>query len=199
MVQLSTKQVAGELNEAFGLTSITAEKVLELVKTGVFTDVGPGRSVRVEMSEFQGFTQRTRYVTRSQWPAGYELYRVSLIHLRPDPAWDSLTDTMRSHAGVDYSGRLLPLSSTQRELAWTGVWEVADETADAAVRQGAVLFGTTKGYIDPRYFRVVTGYRRTVDGSQLWWTTAPAPAAIAQFVGTGLWMDVKPGRESDWA
>ncbi|WP_068492285.1 hypothetical protein [Pseudoclavibacter helvolus] len=198
MVLLSTEQTAEELNDAFGLTSITAAKVLALVRTGALTDLGPGRSVRVDMAQVHAFTASLRLVTPGEWPGDHPLFRVSLIELREDEIRDDNGVVLRTHAGVDYSNTLA-VPQTARELAWTGVWEVSDTTAQRAIAERAVLFGTTKGYINPSYVRTIVGTRRTPDGSRIWWETAPAPAEVIQFVGSGLWMPVKPGRESDWA
>lgn len=198
MILISTTQAADELNRAFNLTSITAEKVLALVGAGAFTDLGAGRSVRIDLSEIQAFASRVRVVTPAQWPAMWPIFRVSLLGLREDKIVDANGVVLRTHAGVAYSGGS-SISSSMRELAWTGVWEVSAQNIQRAIQTGAVLFGTTKGYVDPNYVRQIVGARRTPSGSRIWWETVPAPAKVKQFVGAGLWMPVKPGRESDWA
>lgn len=198
MVLLSTAQTAEKLNAAFGTRSITAEKVLYLVHTKALHDLGPGRSVKIDEAEIDRFTTRVRPVGREDWPSGHSLFRVSLIELREDPIYDAQGTLLRTHAGVDYSGSSgIPL--LQQVLAWTGVWEVSEQTVQRAVQERAILFGTTKGYIDPKYVEMITGARRTPSGDRIWWETTRAPAEILRFVGTGLWMPVKPGRESDWA
>lgn len=198
MVYLSTEQTAEELNLRLGLTNITAEKVRALVRTKALLNRGTGRSVKIDLGEVQQFTNRVRVVTPSAWPTTSPLFRVSLIQLRDDPIPDHNGTVLRTHAGVDYSGQS-NLSRHMQALAWTGVWEVSDGTAQKAIDLNAILFGTTKGYIDPGCVRVIIGVRRTPDGKRLWWETKPAPSTITRFVGDGLWMSVKGGRESDWA
>ncbi|MFB6575768.1 hypothetical protein [Kocuria palustris] len=198
MVHLSTAQTAEELNQVLGRTSITTKTVQALIETGLFHDRGTGRSKRIDLQEVQDLVQRVRPVEPSDWPSPFSIFRVSLLGLHSDPVVTHHGTVLRQYAGVDYSGRA-PISPRDRELAWTGVWAVAEETAQEAVDGGAILFGTTKGYIDPNYVRQIVGYRRTPDGSRLWWDTVPPPASVQQFVGTGLWMPVQPGRESNWA
>ncbi|WP_454148865.1 hypothetical protein [Microbacterium lacticum] len=200
MVSVSTAQVASLLNSAFGKQNITPEKVWHLVGTGVFTDVSPTRSVRIDLDEVLAMTAATCVVTPDQWPHR-PLFRVSLTKLRhaaiPDPK-NPNGAPLRTHAGADYANTH-GLSALMRERAWTGVWEVSDATIEQAVEKRAILFGTTKGYIHPDYVRTIVGAHRDENVRRVWWETEPAPASVRAFVGTGLWMDVQAGRESHWA
>jgi len=196
MVLLSTAQVAEALNNAFGTSTIDNRKVLGLVHTGVFADRGSGRSVRIALSDVAEFISRTRPVERDQWPDQWPLFRVSLLELDKDEVRDDQDSVLRTHMGADYSGAS-DLPPDMRELAWKGMWAVGDETAQRAVDERAVLFGTTKGYIHPDYVAQIVGFRRI--GARVLWETVPVPKVVANFVGTGLWMPVKAGRISDWA
>jgi hypothetical protein len=198
MVALSTTQVAEILGDAFARPSISPKIVKTLVEAGAFTDIGPGRSIRIDSSEVDDFVARTRPVKREDWPAHWPIFRVSLLGLHDDPIHDATGALLRRHAGADYRGRS-GLSAANLELAWTGVWAVSDATAEEAVTREAILTGTTKGYISPRYVGQIVGFRRDWQSGRIWWETKPAPDQIRAFVGTGLWMPVKPGRESDWA
>lgn len=91
------------------------------------------------------------------------------------------------------------MNNATRNDAFVGVWDVASATANHATAVGAVLFGTTKGYIHPYYVRTITGWHRDAQTGRIWWDTSPADPAVTAFVGSGLWMPVKPARESDWA
>ncbi|WP_454172850.1 hypothetical protein [Microbacterium maritypicum] len=200
MVGVSTAQVASLLNSAFGKQNITHEKVWHLVGTGVFTDVSPTRSVRIDLNEVLAMTAATRVVTPDQWPH-QPLFRVSLTKLRPNPIPDPESRNgvlLRTHAGADYANAH-GLSPLMRERAWTGVWEVSDATIEQAIEKRAILFGTTKGYIHPDYVRTIVGAHRDKNVRRVWWETEPVPATVRAFVGTGLWMDVQAGRESHWA
>jgi len=188
------------LNSAFGKQNITPEKVWHLVGTGVFTDVSPTRSVRIDLDEVLAMTADTRVATPDQWPH-QPLFRVSLTKLRPAAIPDPKNPNgapLRTHAGADYANNH-GLSALMRERAWTGVWEVSDATIEQAVEKRAILFGTTKGYIHPDYVRTIVGAHRDENVRRVWWETEPAPASVRAFVGTGLWMDVQAGRESHWA
>jgi hypothetical protein len=196
MVLLSTFQVAEMLCDAFGTPSIDGKKVLALTRAGALTDVGPGRSVRVELPEVEDFIERTRFVTREEWPDGWSLFRVSLLDLREDEVRDEQGAVLRTHLGADYAGES-GLSPRMLDLAWHGMWEVGDEAVRRALSGKTLLLGTTKGYIHPAYVRCIVGARRV--GSQVVWETDESPREIQDFVGTGLWMPVKQGRVSDWA
>lgn len=198
MTQLSTDQVAQMLNERFDRTTIDKRIAKALVDTHALTDVGPGRSIRVELTELETFIARTRPVTRDQWPEKWPLYRMSLLALREDEAYDQDGVLVRTHAGAHY-GDDHGLPDLMWERAWTGLWPVSEENAEEAVEAGAIGFGTTKGYIHPTYVRQIVGHHRHEESGRVWWDTAPAPAEVMDFVGTGLWMSVEPGAESNWA
>lgn len=168
-----------------------------LVQAGAFPNVGPGRSIRVELADVQQFIATTRRVDPHQWPAN-DLFRVSLLPLHDDPMHDITGTLLRTQAGADYHP-VPPISNSARDRAFLGVWDVADATANRAKSTSATLFGTTKGYIHPFYVRQIIDWRRDHQSGRIWWKTIPADPSVMQFVGTGLWMPVKPGRESDWA
>lgn len=194
MVGISTSQVAELLNNAFDKHNITAEKVLHLVETGLFKNISENRSIRVELKEVESFTKSIRVVNPIDWPIS-SLFRVSLIGIREDEIKRQDGSILRSHAGADYSG-MSGLSPKMLELSWTGIWEVSDTTIEETVKSETILFGTTKGYIDPRYIRKITGAHRDWETGRVWWEVEPASELVMKFIGSGLWMDVDPGRQS---
>lgn len=201
-IPLSTQQCADTLGAHLGRT-ITNRVVLNLTDTGALTDIGPGRSVRVASDELNRFVATTRYVTPDQWPADHPLYRVSLLGLHKDPVRRAPTSKhpngklLREWAGADYANAA-GLSPKMRRRAWTGVWPISEVNANRMVAEGAIIFGTTKGYIHPDYVRQVTGYERVEQGL-VYVKTRPAPAEVTAFVGDGLWMNVAPGSKNAWA
>lgn len=193
---LSTGQVADLLGAHLGQT-VRPDTVLRLVQAGAFPNIGPGRSIRVPFADVQKFIATTRPVTPRQWPVA-DLFRVSLLPLHDDPIHDINGMLLRTQAGADYHPVPL-ISNLARDRAFVGVWDVADATANRAKASRATLFGTTKGYIHPYYVRQIIDWRRDHQTGRIWWETAPADPSVMHFVGTGVWMPVKPGRESDWA
>lgn len=197
-IALTTQQAAERLGEAVAHPAVAARTVHTLAETGALTDVGPGRSIRVDLDELDRFIRRIRRVDPGDWPSTWPLYRVSLVGLREDEILDEDDAVFRTHAGVNYAGTS-QISPQMRERAWLGRWLVSEENVDRAVAEGAILFGTTRGYIDPLYVAQIVGARRNPAGPGIFWEVRPAPASVAEFVGSGLWMPVKPGRENDWA
>ncbi|TWP33006.1 hypothetical protein [Leekyejoonella antrihumi] len=200
-IPLSTSQVAALLREAFDVQNIDAAKVLHLVRARRFTDIGPGRSVRIDSTEVDGFLTDTRHVTRVEWPCEL-LYRLSLVALHENPIYDQDGHLMRQFAGVDYKkmdpcGR--PLLKKERRAAWEGVWPVSDRVADLAASKGATLMGTVKGYVGPKQLRTITGWHRDWSCGRVWWETARPRDDVRDFVGTGVWMDVSAGQKNAWA
>ncbi|WP_104084065.1 helix-turn-helix domain-containing protein [Cryobacterium sp. Y11] len=198
MLKISTTQAADFLNTAFGVTNITDKKTLALVRAGLFANVGSGRSIRIDLAEVEEYATSTRYVASSQWPTAQPIFRVSLLGLREDEIKDQHGIVLRTHAGADYAN-IYGLTPLMRRRAWTGVWEVSDSTITRAINERALLVGTTKGAVHPEYVRTITGAKRDSTTGRVWWKTKKAPEVINRFVGSGLWMDVKSGRESDWA
>lgn len=89
-----------------------------------------------------------------------------------DAIYDAAGTLLRTHAGADYHHPPTANNAT-RNNAFVGVWDVADATASHATAVGAVLFGTTKGYIHPYYVRTITGWHRDGQTGRIWWETIP--------------------------
>lgn len=201
---ITATQVVNLLNTHLGVNNLTSQKVQALADAGAFTAASADRVRRYDADSVDAFVRSIRYVTPEQWPDKPRLYRVSILALRPNLVRSAHATkkhpggkVVRTHAGADYANTS-GLSPKMRRRAWTGVWSISDATARELVEEGAIVYATTKGYIHPDYVRTVTGYER-VEGGRILLKTSPAPKAVTKFVSTGLWMDVKPGRENDWA
>lgn len=66
------------------------------------------------------------------------------------------------------------------------------------VETTCTLLATCKGYVHPAHVRSVVGWRRIEGSSRKYFDTETAPEAVRKVVGTGIWIDVPSGRESDF-
>jgi len=192
-IKLSTGQVAEELagllETSSGRPTVTGEKILTLVATGLFKHVGSGKQVRVDRDDVVALASRTRYVADPAEIAEL-IFRVSVIETRPDPCHDLRGNLLRTMAGVDYS---TPGSLGGIE----GIWEASLTTANRLVEEGGHLLGTCKGYVHPEHVREIVQWGHVQDSPRRYFHTGPASAKVHEVVGSGLWIDVPPGRESD--
>ncbi|WP_010540093.1 hypothetical protein [Dietzia alimentaria] len=192
-IKLSTGQVAEELASLLetksGRPTVTGEKILTLVATGLFKNIGSGKQVRVDRDDVVALASRTRYVSNPAEIAEL-IFRVSVIESRPDPRRDMHGRPLRSSAGVDYS--------TPSALGGIeGVWELSLPTANRLVAERGILLASCKGYIHPSHVREIVRWEQVEDSPRRYFRTAPASATVKKVVGSGLWIDVPPGRESD--
>lgn len=198
-MMLTSQQVADLLNHHLNITSVTAAKVWVLVKAGALTDVGPGRSIRIDSHELNRFLASLRFVTRSQWPTSAPIYRVSLLEAGLGSPRTNKAGVTFAWSGADLSGKIIP-SEAERLAAFEGVWLASEATAQEAVDQKALLVGTVKGYVHPSYVREIIAYERNTEyGLRTWFHTRPAPKKVLKWLGAGgAWINVMPGRSSDW-
>lgn len=191
-IKLTTGQVAEELADRLenssGRPMVTSEKILVLTDAGLFRSVGRGKQARIDRNDVVALANRTRYVADPTEIAELIL-RVSVIEKRDDLCFDLQGNLLRSMAGVDYS--------TPSVLGGIeGVWEVGLDTADRLVRESGLLLATCKGYVHPDHVREIIRWEHVRDSPRRYFRTAPASTAVQKAVGSGIWIDVPPGRES---
>lgn len=194
---LSTTQSAQFLTEHLanrdGAPTITSKKVFELVKAKCFHDVGAGVQVRIDSDELSARAAKIRYVAD---PAelGEVVFRVSGVarKLRRDHIVERGTAKILStHMGVDYA-------QPHQLDGIEGVWSVSDVNCRRMVDTTGLLVATCKGYVHPEHVRSVMDWTRIEGSKRKHFHTTAAPETVKQIVGTGIWIDVPPGRESDF-
>ncbi|ADK68953.1 MULTISPECIES: hypothetical protein [Gordonia] len=194
---LSTTQSAQFLAEHLatrgGAPTVTSKKVFELVKANLFHDIGAGVQVRIDSDELTAFVARTRFVAD---PAelGDTVFRVSCLarKLRSDRIVERGTGKVLStHMGVDYAQ---PYQLDGIE----GVWSVSDVNCRHIVDRTCLLLATCKGYVHPEHVRSVMDWTRIEASKRKYFHTEAASETVKQVVGTGIWVNVPPVRESDF-
>ncbi|MGM7648196.1 hypothetical protein ACSVDM_25100 [Nocardia sp. JW2] len=192
-IALTTGQVAEELTGLLATNdrqpSITGAKVLTLVDTGLFTDIGPGKQVRVDRDEVVAVANATRYVPDPEEIADL-IFRVSVIKYRDSVCHDLHNNVLRTHAGVDYANPAL-LGGVE------GVWKLSLHNANRLVAERGNLLATAKGYVHPEHVREVVRWEHVAGTSRRYFHTKMASPKVREAVGSGIWIDVPPGRESD--
>ncbi|WP_347956054.1 hypothetical protein [Gordonia aichiensis] len=192
-IELTTGQVASELTQllanADGAPTITSAKVLTLIKAGLFDNHGQGAQYRIDRDEVVALANRTRYVVDPAEIADL-VFRVSVIEKRPSVCRDLNDDILRDNAGVDYTK---PTNLDGVE----GVWKLSLHNANRLVDEGGILLATSKGYVHPEHVRKVVRWEHVAGTSRRYFRTTEAPEAVRSVIGTGIWIDVPPGRESD--
>ncbi|MET3959796.1 hypothetical protein ABIE52_006731 [Rhodococcus sp. OAS809] len=195
--RLTTTQAAEFLSEQLAVNgytpSITEKKVHAQVKAGLFINVGAGKQVRIDSDALLAFTQKTRYIQNPE-EIDSEIFRVSVLERqeRSDPILErGTTRQLSDFMGVDYSNPQL-LDGIE------GVWEASDINCDFMVASKCTFMATCKGYVHPEHVRTVVDWVRIENSSRKYFRTTLAPEAVRKVVGTGLWIDVPPGRESDF-
>lgn len=194
---LTTKQSAEFLTEQLatnGATpTITSSKVRAQAMAGLFTPLATSKQVRLDSDELLTFARRTRYV---QDPKEIDstIFRVSVLARKQRTARIFERDThnpLSDFMGVDYTN--------PHELEGVEcIWEVSDSNCDVMVATGCTLLATCKGYVHPEHVRIVTGWGRIEGSKSKYFRTGPASDRVKTVVGTGLWIDVPPGRKSDF-
>lgn len=192
-IALTTGQVGEELTDLLasndGHPTITGSKVLALVGANLFTDIGPGKQVRVDRDEVVALAKATRYVANPDEIAGL-IFRVSVIQRRPDVCRDLRGRVLRTDAGVDYASPAL-LGGIE------GVWKLSLHNANRMVAERGNLLATAKGYVHPMHVREVVTWEHIVGSPRRYFHTKAASKKVRKGVGSGIWIDVPPGRESD--
>lgn len=195
--RLTTTQSAEFLTEQLATNgsapSITDKKVLAQVKAGLFADVGDGKQVRIDSDALLAFAQRTRYVQDPE-EIDSEVFRVSVLarQEREEEILERGTKaTLSRFMGVDYTNPQL-LDGLE------GVWEASDTNCEFMVATKCTFLATCKGYVHPEHVRSVIDWARIEDSSRKYFRTALVSEAVRRVVGTGLWIDVPSGRESDF-
>lgn len=195
---LTTYQAAEFLTERLstpdGAPSITSAKIRSLLDAELLNDVGGSRTVRISGAQLETLASTTRYVAD---PAEIDdlVLRVSVLRRRPNPVIKRGTHTLlRSEAGVLYSD---PNQSSALALGgFEGVWNVSRDNAARLVDEHGTLLATCKGYVHPEHVRAVDSWDRIEGSGRRYFHTSPVSARIAKVIGTGIWIDVPPGRES---
>lgn len=200
---LTTTQSAEFLTERLAINgsapTITGKKVLAQVKAGLFTNVGLGKQVRIDSDALSDFAQKTRYVQDPK-EIDDEVFRVSVLERqertdekgRKDPILERGTKNVLSDfMGVDYTNPQL-LDGIE------GVWDPNDINCAFMAATQCTFLATCKGYVHPDHVRSVIDWVRIEGSSRKYFLTAIASEAVRKVVGTGLWIDVPSGRESDF-
>lgn len=202
-ILLTTAQVADHIQNCLagpdGYPRVTPAKVHAQLAAGLFTNVGPGRSVRIDIDEVDALLTQTRYIPD---PAeiGALVLRVSVTARRPDVVYAFGVDPtsaqpLRTDAGIDFPTlHSQPLTASLG--GFEGVWEVSDPVADRLADEDGLLLATCKGYTDPDMVQTIEEWTRCADTPRKYFFTRQAPKAVRDVVGTGVWIDVPPGRES---
>lgn len=194
---LTAAQTADLLTERLatndGTPTITYQKVLAQFQAGLFHNVGQGRQVRFDSDALGVFISKTRYIHDPAEIAS-EIFRVSVLERqerREEILERGTGKPLSRFMGVDYTAPQL-LDGIE------GVWESSDANCDAMVASECTLLATCKGYVHPEHVRSVMDWLRIENGSEKYFRTGPASDAVKKIVGTGLWIDVPPGRQSDF-
>lgn len=194
---LTTNQAASFLTDQLttGGTAptITDKKVLAQVRAGLFPSVGDGRQVRIDSDVLAAFARKTRYVQDPE-EIDREVFRVSVLERqeRNGAVLDRATGALLSELmGVDYT-------KPQDIDGVEGVWELSEVNCERMIDTACTLLATCKGYVHPDHVRSVIGWRRIEGSSRKYFDTTVARANVRGVVGTGIWIDVPPGRESDF-
>lgn len=196
--RLTTTQTAEFLTEQLAVNglapSITDKKVLAQVKAGLFRNVGAGKQIRIDSDELLCFAQRTRYV-RDPEEIDSAVFRVSVLarHERSKEILERGNKKPLSRfMGVDYTNPQL-LDGLE------GVWDPSDINCEYMVATKCTFLATCKGYVHPEHVRSVIDWVRIEESSRKYLRTATLSAdAVKEVVGTGIWIDVPPVRESDF-
>lgn len=194
---LTTTQSAEFLTEQLatngGTPTITSKKVHAQVQAGLFNKVRDGKQVRIDSDDLLAFAQKTRYV---QDPAEIdsEVFRVSLLE------WQKRDEGILERGTKNVLGRFTGVDYTnpQRLDGIEGAWHASDVNCEFMVATNCTFLATCKGYVHPEHVRTVINWHRIDGSSRKYFVTAPAPESVRRVVGTGLWIDVPPGRESDF-
>lgn len=194
---LTTSQAAAFLTDQLATggeaPSITDKKVLAQANAGLFPTVGDGKQVRIDSDALAAFCRKTRYVKDPE-EIDAEVFRVSVLRWqeRTGVVADRETGVLLSEfEGVDYS-------RPQVTEGIEGVWQLSDINCDFMVGTTCTFLATCKGYVHPEHVRSVVGWHRVKGSSRKYFDTTLAREAVRNVVGTGIWIDVPPGRESDF-
>ncbi|MFC0313539.1 hypothetical protein ACFQNE_03255 [Gordonia phosphorivorans] len=197
---LSTRQSAERLTELLatpdGAPTITAPKIRALIAANLIPTVAGYEHARIESAEIEALAARTRYVADPAEIAD-QIFRVSCIAMAlhdPHTIYSRQTGAaLRDQPGVDYS---LNQASTYARGGFEGEWVIGQHTLNQLIDEEFLLMATCKGYVDPSHIRRIVGYHDVIDSPRRYLTTKKAPKAARTAIGTGIWIDVPPGRES---
>lgn len=168
---------------------VSRGKVEMWVRTRLLTAVGD----RVEEAEVRGLARRSRGVGWQAFPSAM-VHRVSVAAPCASVVRDQNGQVLRRQSGYDFArAAAVPVVDAR---GFEGVWPVAEDKLDEAVRLGGLLCATVKGYVGPGMLRRIVDRQRTADGL-VWFHTA-AEKTLDSFVGTGLMVPVTPGAKNRW-
>lgn len=194
---LTTTQAAEFLAEQLATggsaPTITSKKIHAQVQAGLFETAGNGKQVRIDSDDLLAFAQKTRYV-QDPSEIDSEVFRVSVLRWqeRAEAILERGTsNTLSKFMGVDYT-------NPQQLEGIEGVWQASDTNCEMMTATRCTFLATCKGFVHPHHVRTVIGWHRIDGSSRKYFVTTPAPEVVKKVVGTGLWIDVPPGRESDF-
>lgn len=168
---------------------VSRGKVEMWVRTRLLTGLGD----RVKEAEVRALVGRSREVGWQDFPAAM-VHRVSVAAPCASVVRDRDGRVLRRRSGHDFVSATKAPAVDAR--GFEGVWPVAEDKLDEAVRVGGLLCATVKGYVGPGMLRRIVDHERTADGL-VWFHTA-ADEELESFVGTGLMVPVTPGAKNRW-
>lgn len=190
----AAEEVADRLAIGPGRPSIYKGKISTLVDARRLTDTtaASGRT-HIHRSEIDDFVARTRFVPNPAHLLALNprIFRVSVTPREPNEVRHAHTGrVLRADKGVDYT---LDPASAGALGGWEGVWPLRQrDLGDLCDHQG-LLLATCRGYVGPGYIRTVVGHSPVEASSRRYLHTAPAPAEVQDFLGTGIWVDTHIG------
>ena len=164
-------------------------KVEMWVRTRLLTGVGD----RVKGIEVRDLARRSREAGWQGFPAAM-VHRVSVAAPCASVVRDQNGQVLRRRSGHDFVSAATAPAEDAR--GFEGVWPVAEDKLDEAVRLGGLLCATVKGYVGPGMLRRIVDHERTA-GGLVWFHTA-AEEELESFVGAGLMVPVTPGAKNRW-
>lgn len=167
---------------------VSRGKVEMWVRTRLLTGFGD----RVKEAEVRDLAHRSRGIGWQDFPAAM-VHRVSVAAPCASVVRDQNGRVLRRRSGHDFAATTVPAVDVR---GFEGVWPVAGDKLEEAVRFGGLLCATVKGYVGQGMLRRIVDHERTADG--LVWFHTVADEELESFVGTGLMVPVTPGAKNRW-
>lgn len=188
MSTASRNKVADTLTVVYGNRSFASSTITSLVQANILQG-DPQGGIVLQAPAINSSRSLRDFLTNT-FPARYDAYpdpkggllRVSVLHKRPDPVHSPDPRMDRTHKGVDLDD--LHANPTDFIKGFEGVWDISDENADLAVKQGTHLMASLRGYTHPSMVRKIKGYSR-ING-YVWFHTDGPDARVRKWFGTGV-------------
>lgn len=211
MSSVSRRKAADTLTAIYGNRTFAISTVTSMLKANILLgDTAGGVSQSAPPVNnalcLRDFIARTRAENYSTYPDPTGgLLRVSVLHKRPDATVSPDPRMSRDDMGIDLDD--LGVNDGEFLMGFEGVWQVSDENADLAVKQGSHLLPSLRGYVHPSMVRKIVGWERVPPSmvrkrvgwedvtGLVWFHTASPDPAVLNWVGTGVVLpaDSRPG------